>query len=110
MIQQKAYQNPSLSLARLAEDTRLSHRAVTDAINISLGQNIRTFINSYRVEAVKLALGDRTNKEKPLLEVAYSQGFNSKTTFNTVFKEHTGVTPSQFRTTHENKSTEVNSD
>jgi predicted ATPase/AraC-like DNA-binding protein len=109
MMQQKAYQNPSLSLARLAADNSLSQRAITDAINISLGQNIRTFINSYRVEAVKLALEDQANKDKPLLEIAYSQGFNSKTTFNTVFKEHTGVTPSQFRTTHQNKSTEVHS-
>jgi AraC-like DNA-binding protein len=40
---------------------------------------------------------DPSMKEKSILDMAYEAGFKSKTTFNTIFKKHTGVTPSEFR-------------
>lgn len=97
MTTRKAYRNQSLSLAGLAKEVGMPQRAVTDAINTCLGQNFKTFVNSYRIEAVKQALGDPVNKDKTILEIAYAQGFNAKSTFNEVFKESIGTTPSKFR-------------
>jgi AraC-like DNA-binding protein len=31
------------------------------------------------------------------LEIAYTVGFNSKSTFNEAIKRHTGITPKEFR-------------
>ena len=42
-------------------------------------------------------LSDETYKEKTILELAFESGFNSKTTFNRVFKEKIGMTPQDFR-------------
>ncbi|MGD9364890.1 MAG: helix-turn-helix domain-containing protein, partial [Desulfobacteraceae bacterium] len=97
MTTRKAYRNQSLSLAGLAKEVGMPQRVVTDAINTCLGQNFKTFVNSYRIEAVKQALGDPVNKDKTILEIAYAQGFNAKSTFNEVFKESIGTTPSKFR-------------
>jgi AraC-like DNA-binding protein len=54
-------------------------------------------INSYRVEEAKRLLLDEKNRNYTILSVGFEAGFNSKTTFNTVFKKFTGVTPTEYR-------------
>ncbi len=97
MINQKAYRNPSLSLAGLAKKVKMPQRTITDALNSCLGQNFKNFVNSYRIEAVKQALGDPALSHKTILDIAYAQGFNSKSTFNGAFKIMVGMTPSDYR-------------
>ncbi|HEX5664025.1 MAG TPA: helix-turn-helix domain-containing protein, partial [Xanthomonadaceae bacterium] len=52
------------------------------------------FVNLHRIEAVKRELLDGS---RPMLDLALEAGFSNKSTFNKVFKEHTGQTPSAFR-------------
>jgi AraC-like DNA-binding protein len=40
---------------------------------------------------------DLADKKITVLEVLYQVGFNSKSSFNTLFKKQTGVTPSEFK-------------
>lgn len=54
------------------------------------------FVNTYRVdEFIALAKKD-TDKNFNLLGLAFEAGFNSKSSFNQVFKKIKGQTPSQF--------------
>ena len=50
----------------------------------------------YRVEEVKQRLKDSKYKNFTILAIAYDSGFNSKSAFNTIFKDLTGMTPSQY--------------
>ena len=53
-------------------------------------------MNSYRVEEfIALAKKD-TDKNFNLLGLAFEAGFNSKSSFNQVFKKFKGKTPSEF--------------
>lgn len=97
MTTRKVYRDPSLSLARLAKAIGMPQRVITDAINTCLGQNFKTFVNSYRIEAVKRALSDPAYQGHTIIDIAYAQGFNSKSTFNSAFKESVGTTPSKYR-------------
>lgn len=99
MINQQAFRNPSLSLAGLAKEVKMPQRTITDALNSSLGQNFKYFVNSYRIEAVKQALADPALSHKTILDIAFALGFNSKSTFNGVFKNIMGMTPSNYRDT-----------
>ena len=54
-------------------------------------------MNGYRIEEAKKLLLDPKNKNFTILSVGFEAGFNSKTTFNTVFKKFTGLTPTEFR-------------
>ena len=54
-------------------------------------------MNGYRVEEAKRLLVDPRNQNYTILSVGFEAGFNSKTTFNTVFKKFTGFTPTEFR-------------
>jgi len=46
---------------------------------------------------VKRLLADPRYDHFTLLALAFEAGFSSKTTFNTYFKEKTGLTPSVYR-------------
>jgi AraC-like DNA-binding protein len=42
-------------------------------------------------------LSDPASRNNKVLTIGMDAGFNSKTTFNTVFKKFTGLTPSDFK-------------
>jgi AraC-like DNA-binding protein len=48
-------------------------------------------------EKVKNDLVYDEKKNLTLLSIALDAGFNSKSSFNAIFKKHTGVTPSEYR-------------
>ncbi len=51
----------------------------------------------FRVEKVKKDLSDDQKGHLKLLSIALDAGFNSKSSFNVIFKKHTGMTPSEYR-------------
>jgi len=89
--------DPDLTLEQLAGQLGLRPRVLSQVINEGLGQNFFEFINRYRIEEAKLLLADPADKKMTVLEVLYQVGFNSKSSFNTLFKKQTGVTPSEFK-------------
>lgn len=91
----RAYSRAKYSLVELAEEVGLDQRAVSWAIN-SVGQrSFSDYINAFRVAEVKAQL-EREGSKCNLLEAGLNAGFNSKSSFNAVFKKHTGCSPSQF--------------
>ena len=61
-----------------------------------MGKNFYYLINEYRVGEVKKRLKNPKYKNLTILAIAYDSGFNSKSAFNTIFKDMTGLTPSQY--------------
>ena len=94
---EKCYLNPRLTLERFAALLHISPRHVSLAINRCFEQNFQEYINGFRVEEAKRLLRDNVDHEKTILDIAQESGFNSKATFNRIFKLSTGVTPSAYR-------------
>lgn len=97
MHYQKPYLNPDLNLIELAAQVNLSRNELSALINNVIGSNFYLFVNAYRVEHVKQLLQNDTQKQFTILALAYDSGFNSKSTFNALFKKFTGLTPSEYR-------------
>ena len=97
MEKEKLYTETELTLKQLADKLQYPTYQVSQAINEGLGKNFYDLINSYRVEEAKRLLTDPKNENYTILSVGFEAGFNSKTTFNTVFKKFTGVTPTAYR-------------
>lgn len=100
MLTQKPYLNPDLDLLKLSEMIDMNSKIVSQIINIDLEMNFYEFINKYRVEEFKHRLRNRDSDKFSLMGIAYDCGFNSKSTFNHVFKKITGQTPSEYKNQH----------
>ncbi|MEP1032496.1 helix-turn-helix transcriptional regulator [Ekhidna sp.] len=94
---QKLYGNPELSLTDLSRAVDISERSISDTINQELNKNFYQLINEYRVEEIKMLLQDPGNDHLKILSMAFDAGFNSKASFNRVFKQFTGMTPKEFK-------------
>jgi AraC-like DNA-binding protein len=96
MDSNKPYLKSDLKISELADLLSVPAYQLSQLINDELLVNFYDFINKYRVEeAKKLLTGDTRNYK--ILAIAYEVGFNSKATFNRVFKKFTGLTPSGFK-------------
>jgi len=94
----KSYRDPRLSLSDLSKAVDISERTISNAINQELGKNFFRLINEYRVEEMKERLKDPNNDHLKILSLAFEAGFNSKASFNRVFKSYTGLTPKEYKT------------
>lgn len=97
MITEKPYLNPSLTIQDIATTIQIPTRELSILINHELDQHFYDFVNSYRIEHAKEILKDNTKSKLTILEILYEVGFNSKSSFNTAFKKHTGYTPTDYR-------------
>jgi len=99
METEKPYLNPSLSIRNLAEEIKMNSRDVSVLINQNLNQHFFDFVNEYRIKEAMGILKNPTKNQFTVLEILYEVGFNSKSSFNTAFKKHTGLTPTEYRKT-----------
>jgi AraC-like DNA-binding protein len=97
MEKKKPYADSELTLNQLAEMLSISPHNLSEVINTQLGQNFFDFVNHYRLEKVKKDLADPAKRHLTLLAIAFDAGFNSKSSFNAIFKKLTNLTPSEYR-------------
>ncbi|MEM1357189.1 MAG: AraC family transcriptional regulator [Bacteroidota bacterium] len=96
MEKERLYENPTLTLTDVATKLNVTSKQVSTIINRGFGQNFNDFVNKYRVEAVKESFARGDQERFTILSIALACGFNSKTTFNRVFKKNTARTPVQY--------------
>jgi AraC-like DNA-binding protein/NADH:ubiquinone oxidoreductase subunit 3 (subunit A) len=97
MTGSKPYLDRELSIFDLAKQLKIPRHFLSEVINEHMGKNFYTLVNEYRVEEVKRRLEDPKYKNLTILAIAYDSGFNAKSSFNTIFKEMTGMTPSEYQ-------------
>ena len=93
---EKPYLNPDLNLSDLSDELQINRAELSKIINSGFNKNFNDFINEYRVNTFKEKLNLGENKQLSLLGIAYDCGFNSKATFNRVFKKITQISPTEF--------------
>jgi len=93
---EKPFLNPDLNLIELSKKVHMNRAELSEVINEGFGLNFNDFVNGFRVNAVKEKLYKGEHKQLSLLGIAYDCGFNSKATFNRVFKKLTNTSPTEF--------------
>ncbi|WP_296436855.1 helix-turn-helix domain-containing protein [Winogradskyella sp.] len=96
MEKKKAYLNPELNLSDFAKLANMTRGQLSETINSGFNRNFNDFVNGYRVEAFKTMLKENKQQQLSLLGIAQDCGFNSKATFNRVFKKLTNYSPTEY--------------
>ena len=98
MENDRAFATDPLTIKTLADQLRTQPHQLRRVINGELGyRNFNAFINLYRIREVAQRLELAEYRDTALLTLALDAGFRSLAPFNRTFKEHFGVTPSEFR-------------
>lgn len=97
MEEDKVYLDPALNLQTLATHIGLPAKTVSAVLNQHLDKSFNEYLNEYRVEAFKQKLQDPATEHLTIVGVAFECGFNSQPTFQRVFKELTGKSPTEYR-------------
>lgn len=95
MADEQPWLEPELTLTELAHRLRTHPALLSNVINAGCGQNFNDFVNTYRVQEASRKLADGRFAHYSLVGVALESGFNSKSTFNRVFKKLLGQAPSE---------------
>ncbi|MEM1115841.1 MAG: helix-turn-helix transcriptional regulator [Bacteroidota bacterium] len=98
MEAERPYLDPNLSLGSLADQLGLTDKALSALFNDTMGTTYTAYVNGHRVAEAERRLVSPEFEHLSVLAIGLDAGFASKSTFNRVFKETTGQTPSEYRT------------
>lgn len=105
MEKEKPYLDPEITMPKLAEMMDMSKEELSYVVNKELRLNFNAFLNEYRIREAKERLRDPRENRYVILKIAHDVGFNSKSSFNLVFKNLTGLSPSEYRKKHQPPTT-----
>lgn len=95
--EQELFKRQDLSLRGTADILDISDKKLSYLFNICLSSNFYEYVNSYRVDYFRKKMEEGAFEKLTLLAIAFDSGFNSKATFNRVFKQNVGITPKEFK-------------
>jgi AraC-like DNA-binding protein len=96
MDNEKPYLRSNLTISELANELNIQPHILSSILNNKLSKNFFDFVNQYRIEDFKNRIHDPENLKYTILALAYECGFNSKSSFNRIFKNYEGITPSEY--------------
>ena len=93
---QEVYRDAELSLSHLSNITQISPNHLSQVLNEHFKMSFYDFVNGYRLNEFIERIEEVKLKKTTILTLALECGFNSKSSFNTIFKRKTGITPSEY--------------
>jgi AraC-like DNA-binding protein len=100
MKEEKPYRRPGFNREALAKKLHIQEAQLSYIINSHYNKSFTELSNDYRVTDAKKML---IESDEPVTVICFDTGFNSLTSFNRVFKAHTNMAPSEFRSFHESE-------
>ncbi len=91
---EKVYQETSYKRSDLARECDVTEAHLSKIVNIYFEKSVPQLLNTYRVEDAKHLLKET---EADVIIISEESGFNSIATFNRVFKEIVGISPTEYR-------------
>ncbi|MBV8324773.1 AraC family transcriptional regulator [Chryseobacterium sp.] len=90
------FTNPSIKISGLCSDLNTNVNYLSRAIDYRGYKNFNQYINSLRIAHVKTLMKTSDLNKVTLMYIYTEAGFTSQVTFNRVFKQFEGITPSEY--------------
>ncbi len=97
MDEEKPYLDHEIKQSDIAKRLNMSIHLFSEVLNVCFQKNFNNFINLYRVNKAKQLIKDPNFTHYKILAIGYEAGFPSKSSFNRVFKDLVGYTPTQYQ-------------
>ena len=94
--EQKLFLRGDFSLEVLATQTGFTKHKLSQFFSAHLQESFNDYVNRKRVDLFKQKIAQNENEQFTLLALAYDSGFQSKSSFNYVFKKFEGLSPRQY--------------
>ena len=95
-LPEKTYLEKRFSLAKLSYDLNISERVLSNYFNAYLETSFSSWKNKLRIQQAVLLIEESQLKYVTIEGIGEMVGFQSRTNFIEVFKEHTGKSPSEY--------------
>ncbi|RZJ12329.1 MAG: AraC family transcriptional regulator [Rubrivivax sp.] len=89
------HRDPDISLPRLAALMDITPHQLSELLNLHLGSSFYDYLNDCRHDDALQLL--QRGSDLTVADIAYRAGFNNRNSFYKVFKEKTGMTPTDYR-------------
>ena len=86
-----------IQLKDLAKRLGYHEKYLSSSLHTLTGMNFRSFLCSYRINLAKEMLRSKDTASLRVADIALRCGFSSINSFNRVFRENTGMTPTEYR-------------
>lgn len=90
----KVYRDLMFCRTTFADRLGIKEHKLSRIVNLYFGKSFSEIANEFRIEEAKDLL---VSTNQPVTVISFDVGFNSITSFNRVFKDFTGLAPSQYR-------------
>lgn len=97
---EKLFLDPNLNASKASQKLNLSEKYFTQVFSKHSDESFTNYIKKLRVDEAKKILINKDYESYTIVAIALESGFNSKSAFYRIFKEVTGVTPSEYKTTN----------
>jgi len=101
----KVYRESGFNRASLAEMLGIKEHQLSRIINLKFNKSFSEVANDYRIEEAKMLI---LQSDQPITAISFDVGFSSIATFNRVFKEVVGMSPTDFRERNKENKKEDN--
>lgn len=93
----RPYLKPGTKLNEIADKLNVTHHQLSQFLNQTKASTFTEFMNAFRVKHAQEMLKRDKQKQQTILAIALESGFSNQANFIKVFKESTGLTPSEYR-------------
>lgn len=89
--------NPELDQKIICMELGMSRASLYNKMKTISGMGVKEYITKIRIEKAKAMM---ENSDRSITEISEMTGFSGPSYFSTAFKNHTGMTPSQYKKQH----------
>lgn len=97
MREEEVYTNPNFTLTHMATRLKVKRAFIKDAISRCMNRTLGAFMNEYRVIHAMNVMSRPGNASLTLDAIAGVSGFCDRYCFHSIFKEVTGLTPTEYK-------------
>jgi AraC-like DNA-binding protein len=94
--EKKPYKDPEYNINKLAASLETNTTYIYRTLKHINNTNFKSFLNHYRINEIKERLNNKEHQKYTLKHIYNDSGFMYQATFNRIFKEIVGVTPSEY--------------